>query len=167
MIALVDGPLWIAVCGSGQASGDDVAAKAVGAAIAEAKAVLVCGGLGGVMEAACKGAREKEGTTVGLLPQDKRDKVNPFVDIAVPTGLGGLGRSVLIVRAAHAVIAIGGDYGTLSEITLALKARTPVVGLDTWKLTRAGAQEEDATIIRATNAVDAVSAALSAAAARH
>jgi hypothetical protein len=92
---------------------------------------------------------------------------NPFVDIAVPTGLGGLGRSVLIVRAAHAVIAIGGDYGTLSEITLALKAKTPVVGLDTWKLTRAGAQADDATIIRATNAADAVSAALTAAAARH
>ena len=84
--------------------------------------MIVCGGLGGVMEAACRGAKEAGGTTVGILPGADRAAANPFVDVAIPTGLGEA-RNALVVRAADAVIAIGGGYGTLSEIALALKAR--------------------------------------------
>jgi uncharacterized protein (TIGR00725 family) len=91
----------------------------------------VCGGLGGVMEAACRGAKDGGGTTVGILPGTDRAAANPFVDVAVATGLGEA-RNALVVRAADAVIAIGGGYGTLSEIALALKAGKRVVGLETW-----------------------------------
>ena len=91
----------------------------------------MCGGLGGVMEAACRGAKDAGGTTVGILPGSDRAAANRFVDVAVATGLGEA-RNALVVRAADAVIAIGGGYGTLSEIALALKAGKRVVGLDTW-----------------------------------
>jgi len=93
--------------------------------------VLVCGGLGGVMEAACRGAKDGGGTTVGILPGTERAAANAFVDVAIPTGLGEA-RNALVVRAADALIAIGGAYGTLSEIAFALKAGKPVVGLGTW-----------------------------------
>jgi uncharacterized protein (TIGR00725 family) len=95
--------------------------------------VLVCGGLGGVMEAACRGAKGSGGLTVGILPGADRAAANPFVDVAIPTGLGEA-RNALVVRAADAVIAIGGGYGTLSEIALALRAGKPVVGLGTWEI---------------------------------
>jgi uncharacterized protein (TIGR00725 family) len=95
--------------------------------------VLVCGGLGGVMEAACRGAREAGGTTVGLLPGTDRTEANEFVDVVIPTGLGE-GRNALVVRAADALIAVGGGYGTLSEIALALKAGKRVAGLGTWEI---------------------------------
>jgi uncharacterized protein (TIGR00725 family) len=91
----------------------------------------VCGGLGGVMDAACRGAKDAGGTTVGILPGTDRAAANPFVEVAVATGLGEA-RNALVVRAADAVIAIGGGYGTLSEIALALKAGKRVVGLGTW-----------------------------------
>jgi uncharacterized protein (TIGR00725 family) len=155
-------PLWIAVCGSGDPSNDDEAAYAVGAAIAEANAILVCGGRRGVMEAACKGAWENDGITVGLLPEKHRKKANKWLTVAVPTGIGGLGRSVLIVHAAHALIGIGGEYGTLSEITLALKADKPVVGLDTWTLGRRDGRQDD-KITRVNNAAEAVTSALNSA----
>lgn len=93
--------------------------------------MLVCGGLEGVMEAACRGAKEAGGTTIGILPGTDRGAANPFVDVAVPTGLGEA-RNALVVRAADALVAVGGGYGTLSEIALALKAGKPVVGLGTW-----------------------------------
>jgi uncharacterized protein (TIGR00725 family) len=93
--------------------------------------VVVCGGLGGVMEAACRGAKEAGGTTVGLLPGDDRGAANSFVDVAIPTGLGE-GRNLLVVRSADALMAVGGGHGTLSEIALALKAGKRVVGLGTW-----------------------------------
>jgi uncharacterized protein (TIGR00725 family) len=93
----------------------------------------VCGGLGGVMEAACAGARSVGGVTIGLLPGLERDAANRFVSVAIPTGLGEL-RNGLVVRTADAVIAVGGGYGTLSEIALALKAGKRVVGLDTWDI---------------------------------
>ena len=93
--------------------------------------MLVCGGLGGVMEAACRGARDAGATTVGILPGDDRGAANEFVDLAVATGLGE-GRNLLVVRSADALIAIGGGHGTLSEIALALKAGKRVVGLGTW-----------------------------------
>jgi uncharacterized protein (TIGR00725 family) len=115
-------------------------AETVGGAVAEAGAVLVCGGLGGVMAAACRGARAAGGTTVGLLPGEDRAAANPWVDVALPTGLGEA-RNALVVRAADALVAVGGGYGTLSEIALARKLGRPVVGLDTWAATVPGADE--------------------------
>jgi uncharacterized protein (TIGR00725 family) len=126
--------VYVAVCGPGAATDEETGrARLVGRGLAERQAVLVCGGLGGVMEAACRGAREAGGTTVGLLPGADRAAANPYVAIAIPTGLGEL-RNGLIVRAADAVIAVGGAFGTLSEVALALKTGTPVVGLGTWEL---------------------------------
>jgi uncharacterized protein (TIGR00725 family) len=95
--------------------------------------VLICGGLGGVMEAACRGAKQTGGTTVGILPGDDRSAANPYVDIVIPTGLGEA-RNAIVVRSADALIAIGGAYGTLSEIAFALKAGKRVVGLGTWEV---------------------------------
>jgi uncharacterized protein (TIGR00725 family) len=85
------------------------------------------------MEAACRGAKEARGTTVGILPGIDRNAANAFVDIAIPTGLGEA-RNALVVRAAEALVAVGGGYGTLSEIALALRAGKRVVGLDTWDI---------------------------------
>jgi uncharacterized protein (TIGR00725 family) len=93
--------------------------------------VLVCGGLFGVMEAVCRGAKETGAVTVGILPGDDRSAANAFVDVAIPTGLGEA-RNALVVGAADALIAIGRGYGTLSEIALALKAGKRVVGVGTW-----------------------------------
>ena len=127
---------WIAVVGAGAggATSEQLeAAEEAGAAIAAAGAILVCGGLGGVMEAACRGARSRRGTTVGLLPGFERDAANGWVSVAVPTGLGEA-RNALIVRSADAVVAIGGGWGTLSEIALARKAGKPVAGVATWEL---------------------------------
>jgi uncharacterized protein (TIGR00725 family) len=124
---------WIAVVGSGEAAPDELAvAEEAGAAVAEARCGLVCGGLGGVMEAACRGARSRGGLTVGLLPGLDREAANGWVVVAVPTGLGEA-RNALVVRAADALVAIGGGWGTLSEIALALKAGLPVVGIGTWE----------------------------------
>jgi uncharacterized protein (TIGR00725 family) len=149
---------WIAVVGPGRAEPHEAAwAEEAGAAIAEASAVLVCGGLGGVMEAACRGARSRGGTTVGLLPGFDREDANGWVLLAIPTGLGEA-RNALIVRAADALVAIGGAWGTLSEIALALKAGKPVIGLDTWELGRAGVPVEG--VIRADDAASAVEMAL-------
>jgi uncharacterized protein (TIGR00725 family) len=105
----------------------------VGRGLAAQGAVVVCGGLGGVMEAACRGAKQAGGHTVGILPGSDRGAANPFVDTAVPTGLGEA-RNALVVRAADALIAVGGGYGTLSEIAFALKAGKRVVGLDSWDI---------------------------------
>jgi uncharacterized protein (TIGR00725 family) len=125
---------YVAVVGPGTASPQQVeAAEAVGAGLAQAGAVVVTGGLGGVMEAACRGARSKRGRTLGLLPGDDRDAANGWVEIAVATGMGEL-RNGLVVRAADAVVAVGGGHGTLSEIALALKLGRPVIGLGTWEV---------------------------------
>ena len=141
------GTPYIAVVGSGEASGDAVwLAEEVGAALAEAGAVVVTGGLGGVMEAASRGAKSRRGRTLGLLPGDDRTAANGWVDVAVATGLGEL-RNALIVRSTDAVIAIGGGAGTLSEIAFALKTGTPVVGLGTWDIDG---------MVRARDAADAV-----------
>jgi uncharacterized protein (TIGR00725 family) len=125
---------YVAVVGPGEASAGDVErAEQVGSELARRGAVLVCGGLGGVMEAACRGAKEEGGTTVGILPGAQRSQANPHVDVALATGLGEA-RNALVVRAADALIAVGGGYGTLSEIALALKAGVPVVGIETWDI---------------------------------
>jgi uncharacterized protein (TIGR00725 family) len=127
---------YVAVVGAG---GDDVApeslaaAAAVGAERARRGAIVVTGGLGGVMEAACRGARESGGTTLGILPGDDRRAANPYVDVAVATGMGEL-RNGLVVRSADAVVAIAGGAGTLSEIALALKAGKPVAGIGSWQI---------------------------------
>jgi uncharacterized protein (TIGR00725 family) len=105
--------------------------------VAERGAVVVCGGLGGAMEAACRGAKDAGGTTLGILPGSDRSEANPYVDFALPTGLGEA-RNALVVRAADVVIAVGDGYGTLSEIALALRVGVPVVGLRTWSLELAG-----------------------------
>ena len=124
----------MAVVGPGAASPEQEAtAEEVGRLLARRGAVVVCGGLGGVMEAACRGASREGGTTVGLLPGLDRGAANPFVSVAVATGLGEA-RNALVVRAADALIAVGGAYGTLSEIALALKAGKPVIGLGTWEI---------------------------------
>jgi uncharacterized protein (TIGR00725 family) len=137
--------LYIGVVGSGaEDRRTNLMAEAVGRGIAHAGAIVVCGGLGGVMAAACRGARSEGGPTLGLLPGNDRAAGNAWLDLAVPTGLGEI-RNALVVRAADALIAVGGEFGTLSEIALALKAGTPVVGLETWELARAG-QPVDAVV---------------------
>jgi uncharacterized protein (TIGR00725 family) len=150
---------WIGVVGPGESARptDLAAAEEVGAGLAAAGAVLVCGGLGGVMEAACRGARSRGGTTVGLLPGLDREAANGWVTIAIPTGLGEA-RNALVVRSADALIAIGGGWGTLSEIALALKTGRPVVGLSTWAPARDG--EPVAGIIAAAGPAEAVSVAM-------
>lgn len=131
--------------------------EAVGRGLAEAGAVLVCGGMGGVMEAAAGGAVKAGGKTVGILPTGSRLEGNPYLTIAVATGMGEA-RNAIVVRTADVVIAVHGEFGTLSEIALALKMGRPVVGLGTWELRRAG--EAVDAIVRATSAEDAVSKAL-------
>jgi len=121
-------PLIIAVIGEGNPAPEvAAAAEAVGEAVAAAGAVLVCGGLGGVMEAACRGAARRGGISIGLLPGLHHADANPHVTYAVPTGLG-YARNILVVRSAHAVIAVGGRFGTLSEIAFAKVEGIPVVG---------------------------------------
>lgn len=136
--------LIIAVIGDGQCDAATAAeAEAVGRALAEAGATVVCGGLGGVMEAVCRGAQMAGGTTIGILPGLDRHAANPYVDIPVVTGMDQA-RNLIVVRTGQAVIAVGGGYGTLSEIGHALKAGIPVVGLNTWELSRHGEPIETA-----------------------
>jgi len=106
-------------------------AEEVGEGIATLPADLVCGGLGGVMEAAARGAKRGGARTIGLLPGIHKEAANPFIDIVLPTGMGQA-RNVLVVLAADVVVAVGGELGTLSELSLALKHDIPVVGVDTW-----------------------------------
>jgi uncharacterized protein (TIGR00725 family) len=144
----------VAVSGGGEA--DEAAcrlAEDVGRELARRGAVVVTGGLGGAMAAACRGAKAEGGTTLGILPTDDRSHANEWVDVAVPTGLGEA-RNALVVRAADALIAVAGEFGTLSEIALALKVGTPVVGLETWELARGG-QPVDAIVLATTPAAAA------------
>ncbi len=145
--------------GPGSARSEELAlAEEAGAEVAAAGCGLVCGGLGGVMEAACRGARSRGGLTLGLLPGLDREAANGWVTVAVPTGLGEA-RNALVVRAADAVVAIGGGWGTLSEIALALKTGVPVVGVGTWEVARDGAPVPG--IVAAADAREAVELALS------
>jgi len=106
-------------------------AEEVGRLVAQKGAVLVTGGIGGVMEAASKGAKEAGGITVGILPGFSKEEANKFVDIPITTGLSHA-RNIIVAGSADAVIAISGEYGTLSEIAIALKLGKPVVGIKTW-----------------------------------
>ena len=129
---------FIAVIGASQASASELkTAELVGREIAKAGAALVCGGMGGVMESACKGASQEDGLTIGILPGDNRLSANEFVKIPIVTGIG-YARNVAVVKSAQAVIAIGGSYGTLSEIGHALQSGLPVIGLETWAVSRKG-----------------------------
>jgi uncharacterized protein (TIGR00725 family) len=126
--------LYVGVAGASQPEAALLnQAELLGRRLAEAGAVVVCGGGPGVMEAVCRGARAAGGTTVGLLPGLDRREGNPHLSVAVPTGLGQ-GRNLLLVRSSDALVAVGGGFGTLSEIALALRTGTPVVGLATWSL---------------------------------
>jgi uncharacterized protein (TIGR00725 family) len=146
--------VYVAVVGpgGGASAGELESAEELGRRLAESGAVVVCGGLGGVMEAACRGARSAGGLTLGILPGRDRREANPFVEVAVPTGLGEA-RNALVVHAADAVVAVGGAYGTLSEIALALKGGTPVVGLHTWELARGG--RPDTGVVQTGSAAEA------------
>lgn len=129
---------YISVIGDG--SCDQTTARLaenVGRLIAEAGAVLVCGGLGGVMEAACRGAQEAGGVTLGILPGLDRAEGNPYLDYTVATGIGHA-RNLAVAASGDAVIAVGGRFGTLSEIGLARKAGRPVVVLVGWETKRDG-----------------------------
>jgi len=132
--------------------------REVGRKLAREGAILICGGLGGVMEAACKGAQEEGGITVGILPGEIREQANPHVQIPIVTGMG-YARNITVVKSAQAVIAVGGSYGTLSEIGHALQSDIPVIGLNTWSLVKNG--DEDKAIITASSPAEAVSKALS------
>ncbi|MCU0296207.1 MAG: TIGR00725 family protein [Candidatus Nanopelagicales bacterium] len=125
--------LSIAVVGPAQAEPADLtAAEEVGRLLAAAGHTVITGGHGGVMEAASRGAAIAEGNIVAILPGTARD-ANPFVTIALPTGLGEM-RNALIVRAADAVVCVGGSWGTLSEVALAMRTGVPVVMLGGWDL---------------------------------
>jgi uncharacterized protein (TIGR00725 family) len=150
--------MFLAVVGSASCDpGTAALAEEVGREIARHGAVLLCGGRGGVMEAACRGARSAGGTTVGILPGTDRAQANPYVDIPIVTGLGEA-RNALVVRSADAIIAVRGGYGTLSEIALALKMGRPVVGIGTWELRPPGQGESG--LITATTPVEAVHKAI-------
>jgi uncharacterized protein (TIGR00725 family) len=108
-------------------------AEEVGRMVARGGAVLVCGGMGGVMEAVCRGAKEAGGTTIGILPGADRRHCNEHVEVAIATGFGEA-RNLAIVKTADALIALPGSYGTLSEIGFALRMGKRVIGLDTWDI---------------------------------
>ena len=149
----------IAVIGDSSCSPEEATlAESVGELLAQQGAKIICGGLGGVMEAVCRGAKSKGGLTIGILPGQDSSMANAWVDIPVVTSLGEA-RNVVVVKSAQAVIAIGGGYGTLSEISHALKSRIPVIGLNTWSLSRNG--REDDSIIKVQSATEAVDKAIS------
>ena len=148
----------IAVIGGRQCSPEEAQlAEEVGSELARQGAILVCGGLGGVMEAASKGASSQGGITIGILPGNSRQTANPYVQIPIVTGMGEA-RNMVVVKSAQAVIAIGGSYGTLTEIGYALQSGIPVIGLNTWSLSRNGKQ--DNSIILTQNPIEAVNKAL-------
>ncbi len=125
---------YVAVVGAGEATGELYdAAREVGRLVAERGGVVVCGGLSGVMEAAARGATERGSVAVGILPDEDRRRASPYLSYSVATG-AGQARNLAVVCSADVVIAVGGEYGTLSEIGLALKVGRPVVTLKSWEL---------------------------------
>ncbi|MDP6782949.1 MAG: TIGR00725 family protein [Dehalococcoidia bacterium] len=148
----------IAVIGGSQCSAEEArVAEGVGRELARRGLTLVCGGLTGVMEAAARGAAGAGGRTVGILPGNTPEEANPYIQISIVTGMGYT-RNAIVVKSARAVIAVGGSFGTLSEIAFALQSGIPVVGLSTWEMSREG--EGGDSIIRATTPEEAVGKAL-------
>lgn len=129
-------------------------AERVGSEIALRRGILICGGMSGVMEAAARGCKKAGGIVVGIIPTDDARDANPYVTVPIVTGMGE-GRNIIVVRSAQAVIAIGGSYGALSEIALALRLKIQVIGLHTWVFSRELPDESDA-VIRAKTAWEAV-----------
>ncbi len=127
-------PIWISIIG-GHTAGKEIRslAEKVGGLLADAGAIVISGGLGGVMKSVSKGAKKNGGTTIGILPGDNRKSANKYIDIAIPTGLG-MARNLLVVRSGDAVIAIDGSWGTLSEIALAKSIGKTVIGLQSFAL---------------------------------
>ena len=153
--------MFVAVVGGSTCSAEDArVAEAVGRGLASRGVALVCGGMGGVMEAACRGAKSAGGLTVGILPGDEQRSANPHVDVPVVTGMGHA-RNAIVVKTAQAVIAVDGSYGTLSEIALALQNGIAVIGLGTWDFSLRG--QADRSIMRARDAEEAVEKAIAAA----
>ncbi len=149
---------FIAVIGGEQPSPEAAKlAEEIGRELARQGAILVCGGLGGVMEAACRGASSEGGITIGILPGDSPSAANPYVQIPIVTGIG-YARNIIVVRTAQAVIAVDGSYGTLSEIAHARQLNIPVIGLNTWTLSKDNQQDD--SIIRAQDPAEAVKKAL-------
>jgi uncharacterized protein (TIGR00725 family) len=135
--------MMIGVIGSGNCAPKvGKLAEEVGRGIAKAGGTLVCGGLGGVMEYACKGAKRAGGTTIGILPGMSKEDANDFVDIPIVTGIS-IARNLIIINSADVLIAISGGYGTLSEIAFALNLHKPVVALQTWALESAGKVDDE------------------------
>lgn len=150
--------MYVAVIGGQQCTPEEErTAYEVGYLLAEKDAVIICGGLGGVMEAACKGAKAAGGTTIGILPGPFRGDANPFVDYSIATDMGQA-RNAVIVRTADAVIAVGGEYGTLSEVAMALKMGKRMVAIASWEISRRGTRDEK--IIRVEDPRQAVEIAL-------
>ena len=150
--------IFIAVIGASHCSADEATnAEAVGRELAKRGAAVICGGLGGVMEAVCRGAVAEGGLTIGILPGDNTQDANPYVKIPIATGLG-YARNVIIIKSAQAAIAVGGSYGTLSEIAFAFQNGLPVIGLNTWTIAEPGNQKNP--IIPAQDPVEAVDKAL-------
>jgi uncharacterized protein (TIGR00725 family) len=155
-------PPLIGVCGTSRADpATDALAERVGKLIASRGGIVVCGGLGGVMAAAARGAARAGGFSIGLLPGERGEDAAADVSVAIPTGMGEM-RNVLIVRACSVIIAIGGAYGTISEIGLALRNRRPVIGLDTWEIRPPGGRGADPGIQRASSPDEAVTMAFAA-----
>ena len=151
----------ISVIGAGEPTPETaLLAQEVGRELARRDATVVCGGLGGVMEAVCRGAKSAGGRTIGILPGSDPTEANQWVDIPICTGMG-YARNVIVVKTGRAVIAVGGAYGTLSEIGHALGDGIPVIGLKTWDLSRYG--NRDGSIVQAKDPADAVEKALKAA----
>ena len=148
----------IAVIGTRKPSPEESSlAEEVGRELAKNGITLICGGLGGVMEDTCRGARAEGGLTIGVIPGDDPKSANPYVQIPIVTGIG-YARNVIIVKIAQAIIAVGGGYGTLTELGYALDSKKPVIGLKTWKFSRNN--QMDKSIIRVNSAKEAVSKAL-------
>jgi len=140
-------------------------AEEVGRELARRDIMVVCGGLSGIMEAVCRGAKSEGGTTIGILPGRAAAEANSYVDIPIVTSMG-YSRNVIVVHTGEAVIAVGGAFGTLSEIGHALSDGIPVVGLKTWPLTTNGdGVDIGGSIILAESPADAVDKALAAVAA--
>ena len=155
---MTDKKRFVAVIGGSDCSPEEAKlAEEVGRELARQGVILVCGGLGGIMEAASKGASSEGGVTIGILPGGNRQAANPYVQIPIVTNLGEA-RNIIVVKSAQAVIAIGGGYGTLTELGHALRSGMPVIGLNTWSLSRNN--QPDNSIIIASSPTDAVSKAL-------
>ncbi|WP_041917658.1 TIGR00725 family protein [Dehalococcoides mccartyi] len=150
--------IFIAVIGASKATPEETRlAEEVGKELALRQVTLVCGGMGGVMEAACRGASLNGGLTIGILPGNSREEANPYVQIPIISSIG-FARNVMVVKSAQAVIAVGGAYGTLSEIAYALQSRLPVITLNSWSMSQNG--KADGAVIKAGNAIEAVTMAL-------